>query len=253
MRTLGIISMKGGVGKTTLAANLAAEFAKLHPGPVAALDLDPQNGLAWHFSGDAANISGICETAVTSGGIGQGWLTEAGVTLFPYGRGNEDQRLRFEGLLESEPDWLARQVRALETQFRGGIVVIDTPPGHSVYLHQAMTCADQLLMVSLPDMASLATVADMESILDQVMARRPHVVAHYLFNQTEPGQSINNEVIAVMRNRFGPRLVPNEIHRDESIAEALACHTSITSYDPTSQGAHDMVDLAHYMLELLPG
>ena len=252
MKVLGIVSMKGGVGKTTIAANLATEFARMHPGPVAAIDLDPQNGLAWHFSGDAAGLAGVCESAVSRNTLGRGWNTESGVTLFPCGRCDEDLRLRFETTLESSPDWLAQQLRALQPRFNGGIVVIDTPPGHSIYLQQVLAAADQLLMIALPDMSSLATIADMESVLEPVMARRPHVVTHYLFNQVELGQSIDNEVITVMHKRFGPRLIPVRIHRDESIAEALACHLSVDAYDPACQGRHDIHLLASRLLELMP-
>lgn len=253
MKSIGVISMKGGVGKTTITANLASDLARLQPGPVGVIDLDPQNGLAWHFTGDAAGLAGVCEAAVARGSLGQGWDTESGVVLFPYGRADEGERLRFEGMLESSPHWLAQQLRALEPRFRGGVVVVDTPPGHGVYLQQALAACDQLLMVALPDMASLATIADMESVLEPVMAHRPHVVTHYLFNQVEPGQPIDNEVITLMANRFGPRVIPLRIHRDESVAEALACHTSVNAYDPGSQGRHDMQSLAQHMLELLPG
>ena len=253
MKSIGVISMKGGVGKTTITANLANELAGLQPGPVAVIDLDPQNGLAWHFTGDAAGLTGVCQAAVAQGHLGHGWETESGVLLFPYGRADETERLRFEGMLESDPQWLAQQLRALEPRLRGGIVVIDTPPGHGVYLQQAIAACDQLLMVALPDMASLATIADMESVLEPVMARRPHVTTHYIFNQGEPGQPIDNEVLALMANRFGPRVIPLRIHRDESVAEALACHATVNTYDPGSQGRHDMAMLARHMLELLPG
>ncbi len=252
MKSVGIISMKGGVGKTTIAANLAIEFARLQPGPVAAIDLDPQNGLAWHFTGDAAALAGVCDAAVSRGSLGQGWQSERNVSLFPFGSSDENQRLRFEGLLESDPDWLAMQLKMLAPQMRGGIVVVDTPPGQSVYLHQTLDACDHLLMVAQADMASLATVADMESTLAPVMARRPHLVAHYLFNQVEPGQPINDEVLALMAQRFGPRVIPLRVHRDESVAEALACHASVEAYDPSSQGRHDLEHLARHMLELLP-
>lgn len=252
MKSIGIVSMKGGVGKTTLTANLASAFARLQQRPVAVIDLDPQNGLAWHFTGDAAGLAGVCAAAVTRDGLGPGWNTESGVTLFPFGYADEDARLRFETILQIAPDWLGAQLRALEPRMPGGIVLIDTPPGHSVYLQQVMACCDQLLMVGLADMASLATIADMESVLQPVMAQRAHLVAHYLLNQVEPGQAIDSEVIALMRQRFGPRLLPMHVHRDESVAEALACHASVEAYDPGSQGHHDIELLAHHLLELLP-
>src|SRR3954447_15281067 len=46
MRTICIVSRKGGAGKTTLAAALAVEAERQGHGPVAVLDTDPQGGLA---------------------------------------------------------------------------------------------------------------------------------------------------------------------------------------------------------------
>lgn len=53
MKTVAILSQKGGTGKTTLAINLAVESANRLGGPVGLLDLDPQASAAnW---GDSRN------------------------------------------------------------------------------------------------------------------------------------------------------------------------------------------------------
>ena len=48
MKVITVVSAKGGVGKTTLAANLASVIAA-RGRRVLALDLDPQNALRLHF------------------------------------------------------------------------------------------------------------------------------------------------------------------------------------------------------------
>jgi CO dehydrogenase nickel-insertion accessory protein CooC1 len=50
MRIVAVISPKGGVGKTTVTANLAAELTKSGE-HVLALDLDPQNALRFTSPG----------------------------------------------------------------------------------------------------------------------------------------------------------------------------------------------------------
>jgi cellulose biosynthesis protein BcsQ len=67
MPLLCLASPKGGVGKTTLAANLACGLAGLGA-RVVALDLDPQNALRLHFGvplhdGRRPAGSGCCPTA----------------------------------------------------------------------------------------------------------------------------------------------------------------------------------------------
>jgi cellulose biosynthesis protein BcsQ len=49
MKIVVIASAKGGVGKTTLAANLAAVLAASRRHRVCVVDLDPQNALKLHF------------------------------------------------------------------------------------------------------------------------------------------------------------------------------------------------------------
>jgi chromosome partitioning protein len=46
MRTIAVVSRKGGAGKTTIATALAVEAERQGHGPIAVLDTDPQGGLA---------------------------------------------------------------------------------------------------------------------------------------------------------------------------------------------------------------
>ena len=50
MFVIAVVSAKGGVGKTTISANLAAAIA-LTGRPVLVVDLDPQNAMQWHLGG----------------------------------------------------------------------------------------------------------------------------------------------------------------------------------------------------------
>jgi chromosome partitioning protein len=55
MRTIAVVSRKGGAGKTTVAAALAVEAERRGHGPVVILDTDPQGGLAgWWNAREAA-------------------------------------------------------------------------------------------------------------------------------------------------------------------------------------------------------
>ncbi len=50
MKTISVINYKGGVGKTTITANLAAELA-WRGETVLLIDLDPQSSLTFSFFG----------------------------------------------------------------------------------------------------------------------------------------------------------------------------------------------------------
>lgn len=253
MKILAVMSLKGGVGKTTVAANLAEAFACAGHFPVVAVDLDPQNGLAWHFDSGLAEETGLAETAVDEGWIGPGYEFEANrMTVFPYGQVSEEQRLEFELRLAQHPGWLGAQLRQLFPA-PGGVAIIDTPPYASVYLDQALACADHVLIVLTPEVASIATVSDIETMLDPLLERRPELVTHYLLNQVEPGQALDETLTQRMQARFGPRLIDIGVRRDERVAEALAFQQPIIRYDPDSNGAGDINAVADRLgLHLAP-
>jgi chromosome partitioning protein len=62
MRTIAVVSRKGGAGKTTLAAALAVEAERQGHGPVAVLDTDPQGGLAGWWNAREAETPVFVET-----------------------------------------------------------------------------------------------------------------------------------------------------------------------------------------------
>ena len=86
MPLLCVASPKGGVGKTTLAANLAWELARAGK-QVMALDLDPQNALRLHFGMKLQNGHGVMPIMRQE----RHWKlalqqTPSSVLLLPHGR-----------------------------------------------------------------------------------------------------------------------------------------------------------------------
>lgn len=250
MSVIGIISMKGGVGKTSTTANLAASMSvRLGPGRVSVIDLDPQDSLHWHFGLDAAD--GVCSLA--QGGISIGAALQAtafDLACLPYGNADEAAREGFEALLAQQPDWLGRQIDSAGLS-DNAVVLIDTPPGPSVYLRQVFSCADLILIVLLADMASYATIPAMESWLDTMTAHGHTPPCMYVLNQVNSGDTLSRDVTDTLREHLGARLSPVRIHRDEAVGEALAFQQPVLMYDPHGQASHDMSRLASSVIDLL--
>lgn len=251
MSILGIVSMKGGVGKTSTTANLAATLATmLGPDRVSAIDLDPQNALHWHF-GINATSTGVCKQAVTGRGLaGAAVDSPHGVWCLPYGRASETEREAFEELLSQDAGWLGEQI---ETVGLGddGIVLVDVPPGPSVYLKQVFACADLILIVLLADAGSYATVPAMESWLKEMSLLRPELNSFYVLNQVDKTQVLNRDVAELLQEHLGTRIAPVCIHHDEAVREALAFRQPVVAYSPHGQASDDMARIATWLIDNL--
>jgi len=161
----------------------------------------------------------------------------------PYGAVNEDDRRAFENRLESRPRWLADNLRALDLG-PDDIVVVDTPPGPSIYMRTALSAANLALIVTLPDAASYATLPMMEGLVQTYCIPRPDFIDHaFVINQVDNSRLLARDVSQIMRADFGERIV-GIIHQDQSVCEALAFNQSVLDYDPRCQATQDYLACA---------
>jgi len=248
---IAVVSAKGGVGKSTMAANLATAMHK-QGRPVLAVDLDPQNALHHHFQvqpgqeRDAA--CGISQADQDWPAIGI--PSSAGVFVLPYGSVSEDRRRAFESQLDDEPLWLAHQLSDLQLA-DGAVVIIDTPPGPSLYLQQALAVANVALIVSLSDAASYTALPLIENLIKTYTAERTDFLGMtYLINQLDSSRQLSKDITQIMLGQLGQQVV-GVVHRDQSISEALAYNRDVMEYDPNGRGCLDVVNCAKTILDRL--
>ncbi len=108
-----VCSPKGGVGKTTMTANLAYALARAGS-KVLALDFDVQNALRLHFGVPLSDSRGYVARAAESSDWSQFVLTAGGnIFVLPYGDATEPQRLAFEERLTHDEHFLTRGLSTL--------------------------------------------------------------------------------------------------------------------------------------------
>lgn len=250
MVILSVVSAKGGVGKTTITANMAMALSAGRN--VVAVDLDPQNALRLHLGVASEEIDGVGRATLEE----RNWKSclfrgKSGPYILPYGNLNEGDRDAFEVHLSSHPGWLTEGVAGLGL---GGqdLVVIDTPPGPSLYQQQALRVANYVLVVIHADPASYATLPAMESILQKYCDGRPGFYgSSFLLNNVPPGSNLARDVVRVVRADMGDRLVPNVVHQDEAVKEALAFDQLVLQYAPHSEAARDIGQIADWLSKQL--
>jgi cellulose synthase operon protein YhjQ len=254
MRVISVVSSKGGVGKTTVTANLATALAR-QGRTVLVMDMDPQNALGLHFGVNPAELRGISRATLSH----QSWKavvfeSRSGVYVLPYGIVNEDDRNTFEAQLETHSDWLLTHLQSLNLP-PDAIVLLDTPPGPSIYMKQALRAANVAVVVMLSDAASYAALPMMQRLVQTYCFAQPHFSeCLYVVNQADNARQLSKDVTNIVRDSFGERVV-GVIHQDQSVGEALAHDLSVLDYEANSQAANDFRQCAEKLaLRLnLPG
>jgi cellulose synthase operon protein YhjQ len=236
-------SPKGGVGKTTLAAHVAAILAK-RGHRVLALDLDPQNALRLHLGLSIRDEAGYLNVIDR----GPDWRrsamdTPAGVRVLPFGPAEPRRVLELGGALLDKPDLLAGPVREMLAD-PGLVLIVDSPPGPSAALSVTTMLVDLAVMVLLADAGSASLIPQIVSgriygrgTLAGRMAERTAV----LMNQVELDAPLSAAVLNSAVQAFESRLL-GAVCRDDALAEALANQHLLT--DGSGGAAEDLLILA---------
>ncbi len=246
---VAVVSPKGGVGKTTVVANLAAALCD-RGRDVTVVDLDPQNALRLHLQMTLDESRGIALQALQDQPLAEAcFMSPQGMRVLPYGTLSESDRSDFEQLLRDNPEWLGRALAELE-QGESGLILIDTPPGGSVYLQQALLCAQFALLVLLPDAASFVTIASMERWLDDYSRPRPEFQGgYYVVNRMNNARALCRDVFTAMDRELGARMVPHTLHFDAAVEEAMASQLPVSRYAPDSIATRDFRAVAGWLSE----
>lgn len=251
MTVLAVISPKGGVGKTSVSVNLSCALAEKGRS-IRLVDLDPQNALRLHLGADMAENDGMAPQTLQQRSWRNAEFDSAyGVSFVPFGNVSEADRIALEAHLARTPSWLRDNLADLG-HGADDLIVIDTPPGPSVYAQQALSIANIVLVVMISDAGSYATLPAIEGLLEHYCGNRPDFYgSYYVLNQFDASKSLNRDIKSVMQNDLGDRLAPCAVHRDESMSEALAYQQPVKRYAPYSQSVTDIEHLSVWMDDLL--
>lgn len=183
-----MVNQKGGVGKTAVAANLAAAIVQCG-GEVLAIDSDRQGNMATQLLPDGADYGlGDVYTGATSL---QGAVTRSssvGVDVVVPGDGLASAELGMVGVVRREAV-LARHLETLEGTVP--VVIIDCPPNLGLLAVNAMTaCTELLIPVSMQDSESVTGLADVITTLGQLFTESDRPPLRAIVNRDQKNRRI---------------------------------------------------------------
>ncbi len=231
--TVVFAGLLGGVGQTTLVANLAHLLAS-EGVPCLALEWNAQNSLALHLGAEQAPTKGWYGRFVAGSWIGDAVLAnDAGVRCLPFGplppaAGQALQRLH------EQPDWLAEQLQRLDLP-ADAWVLIDAAAA-SPWTVQALRCADQLVVGLEASARALQLAGPVDRLTHAIP---PQAQLGLVLNRFDPRRPSHGRCLTLLERQWSSRLAPHLVHEDETCANALEQAACVCVAAEQAQSAHD--------------
>ncbi len=236
MKVLAAASIKGGVGKTASAVNLAAEATR-DGVRVLLWDLDPQGSATYLLRAEHHLARGGARGLVGSGGELAPHIRATsvpGLHVLP-----SDLSLRYLDRHLDDVGRPRRRLGALLPPLEGAydLVVLDCPPGASLGIESALRATDVLLVPVVPTTLAMLTLTQLEEVVT-ARRRRPRFLAHVsMFDRRKKLQRDTAAMLAERRDvlatmipnttvveRMGPERAPVRTFAPRSAATAAYEH-----------------------------
>ena len=251
-RVIAIANQKGGVGKTTTAINLSSALTKFGR-KVLLLDMDPQGNAGYGVGVDSASAQktmlGVlrkeypAKEAIVPTSFGKLDMIPSNLTLASLEASLFQNPVEFPFLLLKD----ALSEVAQEYDY----VIIDCPPSLGLLSLNALSFSDSVLIPVQCEYFAMEALAAILSTISQVQkSDNPNLkIEGFLLTMYDARTQLGTEIASEVRKLFKENTFLVSIPRNQSVAESQARQLPVTSFRPTSSGAHAYFSLAREVID----
>ncbi len=231
-RVIGVVSGKGGVGKSTIVSNLVYTLTELGQ-DVIAVDSNlttPHLGLHFGLHLAPKTLHDVLKDEEKITNV---------IYPHPYGFRIIPASMNVSALRNANPDKLPKVISSL--QGRSDMVLLDCAPGLGKEALSGIQSADEIILVTNPDLPS---VADALKTLKLAQSLNKKVIGVVLNRVRKKSHELTREDIENMLEV--PVLV--ELPEDSKVAESIAAKHPVIDYSPGSTTAVGIRKLAYFLV-----
>ena len=247
MPIISIAMLKGGLGKTTTAINLAAALQQMGK-KVLLVDVDPQANMSQALGINEESIKSLFselskvikgETGDLSGVVLQ---TQSGLYLVPSSIELAGAELELVSVYGREQvfTWLLEK---LKDQF--DYIFIDCPPAIGMLTVNALVASDYIL---IPMQAEFLPLKGLRIFMQHVRTikrlNNKLEVLGYVLTRYDERKVMNRQIFHILEQEFGDKVFHTRIRSNIQLAKAQEAGTDIFHFDKHSHGAQDYDELA---------
>lgn len=243
MRKIGVITSKGGTGKTTTSVNLGHGLA-LSGARVLIIDCDAQRNVAVTF--DVRGKKTLCDLLH----YGEMEIIQVRRNLYVVDSGGRDLA-EIEMMLATKKNRESRLSRALENLNGCDVVICDCSPTINLININAISYVDEVIIPVSMDYLAQEGARQTLDIIEEInrFSEKKTKVLGILPTFFDGRTRLSREVLDNLRKHFADLVFDTVIRTTASLREAPSFNRTIFEYSPLSHGAFDYYQLTEEFLK----
>lgn len=250
MITIAIANQKGGVGKSTTAATVAAELA-IREYETLLIDADPQGNATQIFFSPELVTATLSDVLIGGGSDPAASLIEKGMTTAIPHLDMVAATIKLANFERESPLAITKLRTALKAVAeRYDFAIIDTPPNLGLLLTSTLAAADYVI---IPVKAAPFALYGFDDLMDAINGARSFnerlKVLGTVCTMFDKRMNVSGNSLLELREKSGERLFNTVIHTQAKLEESPFVHQPIQVYAPNTRGALQYSELTDEILD----